>query len=127
MLPWRTIAPSSFLARGFNPYEARAKRSRTPHDLAAVRRKLILEISGHAPGPGLARPVAATSPAQEGKFRKGRFRNGHPAKPENNAGAASSGLRNSRTRELLRSEEHTSGLQSLMRIPYAVFCLKKKK
>src|SRR3546814_1681285 len=27
----------------------------------------------------------------------------------------------------LRSEEHTSGLQSLMRISYAVFCLKKKK
>src|SRR3546814_5970951 len=28
---------------------------------------------------------------------------------------------------LLRSEEHTSELQSLMRISYAVFCLKKKK
>src|SRR3546814_8476277 len=29
--------------------------------------------------------------------------------------------------ELKRSEEHTSELQSLMRISYAVFCLKKKK
>src|SRR3546814_2160976 len=29
--------------------------------------------------------------------------------------------------ELERSEEHTSELQSLMRISYAVFCLKKKK
>src|SRR3546814_5994112 len=28
---------------------------------------------------------------------------------------------------LTRSEEHTSELQSLMRISYAVFCLKKKK
>src|SRR3546814_8525354 len=28
--------------------------------------------------------------------------------------------------EALRSEEHTSELQSLMRISYAVFCLKKK-
>src|SRR3546814_7898201 len=28
---------------------------------------------------------------------------------------------------LMRSEEHTSELQSLMRISYAVFCLKKKK
>src|SRR3546814_3486833 len=27
----------------------------------------------------------------------------------------------------IRSEEHTSGLQSLMRISYAVFCLKKNK
>src|SRR3546814_5038791 len=29
--------------------------------------------------------------------------------------------------DLTRSEEHTSELQSLMRISYAVFCLKKKK
>src|SRR3546814_1665982 len=28
---------------------------------------------------------------------------------------------------MIRSEEHTSELQSLMRISYAVFCLKKKK
>src|SRR3546814_1538675 len=28
---------------------------------------------------------------------------------------------------VLRSEEHTSELQSLMRISYAVFCLRKKK
>src|SRR3546814_5811868 len=32
-----------------------------------------------------------------------------------------------RDRLRLRSEEHTSELQSLMRISYAVFCLKKKK
>src|SRR3546814_4699842 len=31
-----------------------------------------------------------------------------------------------REKKLLRSEEHTSELQSLMRISYAVFCLKKK-
>src|SRR3546814_8885539 len=29
--------------------------------------------------------------------------------------------------QVLRSEEHTSELQSLMRISYAVFCLKKNK
>src|SRR3546814_1227481 len=32
----------------------------------------------------------------------------------------------SRTPDTIRSEEHTSELQSLMRISYAVFCLKKK-
>src|SRR3546814_3222416 len=32
-----------------------------------------------------------------------------------------------RLRSFGRSEEHTSELQSLMRISYAVFCLKKKK
>src|SRR3546814_2068060 len=31
------------------------------------------------------------------------------------------------TKDELRSEEHTSELQSLMRNSYAVFCLKKKK
>src|SRR3546814_2562556 len=31
------------------------------------------------------------------------------------------------SKSYLRSEEHTSELQSLMRISYAVFCLKKKK
>src|SRR3546814_8841781 len=34
--------------------------------------------------------------------------------------------RASRDSETRRSEEHTSELQSLMRISYAVFCLKKK-
>src|SRR3546814_3714354 len=43
------------------------------------------------------------------------------------------GTRNPQIRESMRSlsssrsEEHTSELQSLMRISYAVFCLKKKK
>src|SRR3546814_8045236 len=32
-----------------------------------------------------------------------------------------------RARGIERSEEHTSELQSLMRISYAVFCLKKQK
>src|SRR3546814_8626717 len=38
---------------------------------------------------------------------------GHPGQPRGRRSAA-------------RSEEHTSELQSLMRISYAVFCLKKK-
>src|SRR3546814_6820305 len=36
------------------------------------------------------------------------------------------GARTDETRQRRRSEEHTSELQSLMRISYAVFCLKKK-
>src|SRR3546814_3871952 len=35
-------------------------------------------------------------------------------------------IESSGDRDALRSEEHTSELQSLMRISYAVFCLKKK-
>src|SRR3546814_8205827 len=37
------------------------------------------------------------------------------------------GKRNVDDQLVERSEEHTSELQSLMRISYAVFCLKKKK
>src|SRR3546814_10731126 len=36
-------------------------------------------------------------------------------------------IKNPETGSYDRSEEHTSELQSLMRISYAVFCLKKKK
>src|SRR3546814_8813915 len=37
------------------------------------------------------------------------------------------GAKAARQRKIIRSEEHTSELQSLMRISYAVFCLQKKK
>src|SRR3546814_8689179 len=46
-----------------------------------------------------------------------------PALPRGGAGHLASGVE----RCGVRSEEHTSELQSLMRISYAVFCLKKKK
>src|SRR3546814_7685049 len=43
-------------------------------------------------------------------------------------GGAAARLRHRRADDrCARSEEHTSELQSLMRISYAVFCLKKKK
>src|SRR3546814_10528910 len=45
-----------------------------------------------------------------------------------NPGLTGNGLRaTGRSEAAARSEEHTSELQSLMRISYAVFCLKKKK
>src|SRR3546814_3248061 len=44
--------------------------------------------------------------------------------PQRHGAVGASGRAKSR---LTRSEEHTSELQSLMRISYAVFCLKKKK
>src|SRR3546814_10562843 len=41
-------------------------------------------------------------------------------------GSASGKVMRPRKKPVPRSEEHTSELQSLMRISYAVFCLKKK-
>src|SRR3546814_7600078 len=43
------------------------------------------------------------------------------------AGVEEGGELHREGRSAARSEEHTSELQSLMRISYAVFCLKKKK
>src|SRR3546814_6802794 len=40
---------------------------------------------------------------------------------------SAAGLQKALIERMARSEEHTSELQSLMRISYAVFCLKKKK
>src|SRR3546814_4187913 len=54
--------------------------------------------------------------AQPSSPKYGRARN-----PRNPRSAAA------RRGETRRSEEHTSELQSLMRISYAAFCLKKKK
>src|SRR3546814_5183217 len=55
-------------------------------------------------------------------FRRPRTKNTESSSPFD------SGERKARNRSRSRrSEEHTSELQSLMRISYAVFCLKKKK
>src|SRR3546814_1117283 len=58
-------------------------------------------------------------------------RSGRPTTTLGPRGVRPPALQRRRTRNYsaraLRSEEHTSELQSLMRISYAVFCLKKKK
>src|SRR3546814_3995229 len=61
------------------------------------------------------RSRAAAAPAARGTRRRGGA--DRAAGDRVDAGA--------RRRRLCRSEEHTSELQSLMRISYAVFCLKK--
>src|SRR3546814_9997280 len=60
--------------------------------------------------------VAAALPAGVRRRADGRGHDLDPARPQGKIRAAPR-----------RSEEHTSELQSLMRISYAVFCLKKKR
>src|SRR3546814_10576967 len=72
-------------------------------------------VRSHAPSPGAGRQPAFP-PAR-------RCRPG----PARRARRCSGSNRPPRGRRRARSEEHTSELQSLMRISYAVFCLKKKK
>src|SRR3546814_1650387 len=52
---------------------------------------------------------------------------GHGDPPEPASATGRSRIPADGSEALFRSEEHTSELQSLMRISYAVFCLKKKK
>src|SRR3546814_2928537 len=61
--------------------------------------------------------------------RPGRNRaHGHAARGRKGSDRAAQDTRHSaHDHAFRRSEEHTSELQSLMRISYAVFCLKKKK
>src|SRR3546814_10173546 len=65
----------------------------------------------------------------KGRVQQRHSRNRRGSGATTHAAAASArGTRSaSRARRVPRSEEHTSELQSLMRISYAVFCLKKKK
>src|SRR3546814_4964834 len=82
-----------------------------------------------APGDRSRRTVGAVAPpvddAQRGKAVDGagvRAPTGDVAEPcRGHLGADAPGRAGT-----IRSEEHTSELQSLMRISYAVFCLKKK-
>src|SRR3546814_10773867 len=81
------------------------------------------------------RPELGDGPRHQA--RAGRY---HPRHPERGRGSAQEPGRGGHrlyrrrggagrypVRQDHRSEEHTSELQSLMRISYAVFCLKKKK
>src|SRR3546814_5773180 len=103
------------------PEADRRGRRRGPHLPAAA------PAGGQGPGPRPHRPVHAAGVDRA-------VAAGRDAAAADQGTAAEPG----RTRQarravgvhpvlLLRSEEHTSELQSLMRISYAVFCLKKKK
>src|SRR3546814_3459468 len=78
-----------------------------------------------SPGPPLTWRTGSKRDADEARILLGQTQN-----PQRNAGRRGLGLpqlgdrRGSRQQR--RSEEHTSELQSLMRISYAVFCLQKK-
>src|SRR3546814_6422928 len=80
--------------------------------------------------------TAATSDAPQSNWEQVRQSINTPAPQSAQVTAAvmewrrlnqSDGLSFNEYAAFIRSEEHTSELQSLMRISYAVFCLKKKK
>src|SRR3546814_1498662 len=69
--------------------------------------------------------AGAASALPPRRFREGSIR--AEAMARLHGGARGGGSAAHQKHPWSRSEEHTSELQSLMRISYAVFCLKKKK
>src|SRR3546814_9882765 len=95
------------------------------------------EPHAEEPAKRASRSTHGGSPAR-GRHRSGKRRCPHWPQPQDCACGglsaccapsrswAISTVRSNATTGPRRSEEHTSELQSLMRISYAVFCLKKK-
>src|SRR3546814_8886689 len=86
---------------------------------------------GFRRSPHKQRPDPGTVPAASDHFRMRPVLD-HPALPFGHGQGRDEIQRLSApsqpcTAALIKSEEHTSELQSLMRISYAVFCLKTKK
>src|SRR3546814_1680734 len=89
-------------------------------------------VAGHGLGVGVDLLVAEEQPehaadALRGQRDAGFARSGFKAVAQHVCAALDVGVEAGRLDQFERSEEHTSELQSLMRISYAVFCLKKTK
>src|SRR3546814_2088339 len=95
-------------------------RSRARREPDAALRFVAAELQHQAAGAGEVRDTAAARPGREGLQRDAaQRRQRDPGRlPDAHVRRAVEGV---------RSEEHTSELQSLMRISYAGCCLKKKK
>src|SRR3546814_2618645 len=81
---------------------------------------LFRSLAGHSPA---HRPERR---GQAHRLQTGRASQDRPPAAENLPAAGKTYLGVAAVEPARRSEEHTSELQSLMRISYAVFCLKKK-
>src|SRR3546814_3542003 len=92
---------------------------------AGERRILVPHRGGIQKGKGLDREAVAIGGDQRAIARLQRHRDAAVA--DHRAGVIAAPDGEVAAGKLFRSEEHTSELQSLMRLSYAVFCLKKTK
>src|SRR3546814_10566882 len=100
---WSSDVFSSDLSRDASP-----PRSRPTMEIIDARHHQGHALPAHEGGRALCRPFSTHAREAPHLWHRPRLSQGRWPRP-------------------LRSEEHTSELQSLMRISYAVFCLKKKK
>src|SRR3546814_7558832 len=92
--------------------------SQESRDLQRILRSAMAGTNS-GEGPGVVEAIAVTRPS--GRAKLGIIVRAIPL------GRWSESKQRPAVAVFVRSEEHTSELQSLMRISYAVFCLKKKK
>src|SRR3546814_9195732 len=100
-----------------------------------IRTIFVLYVPDDFSAPGFAevdieighRHAFRIKEALEKQTQSERVEIGDGERPGNYRARARPAARAHRNIIVLRSEEHTSELQSLMRISYAVFCLKKNK
>src|SRR3546814_4312069 len=88
----------------------------------------MLRSTGTAPPTATtsAAPTATLPPRGDAPFASSPDCSTIPVTSSSTRLRSAPGSRESHAIRMSRSEEHTSELQSLMRISYAVFCLKKK-
>src|SRR3546814_10631577 len=103
----------------------RSTRTDTLFPYTTLFRSAWLHLLLRAPDARLSRPVAGAR-FREQAVRQTRCGKAAPRRTRQ-AGLPGRSARDRHQYRRLRSEEHTSELQSLMRISYAVFCLKKTK
>src|SRR3546814_3843517 len=84
-----------------------------------------MEEPDHLAEPAFAERIWRTSGGVTGNFKRILHWSGKVARRHDRRFVTQDDI--TEALQLFRSEEHTSELQSLMRISYAVFCLKKKK
>src|SRR3546814_5412535 len=97
------------------------------HALNDGQAKGIVSISMQGRGTGATKGIERNDDrTAHAAWSRGR-RRAHRGRSDSDAAAAFRGRGHAALGQGRRSEEHTSELQSLMRISYAVFCVKKNK
>src|SRR3546814_4353820 len=118
-----TLFPYTTLFRSRHPLAlSTARRDRLPPPRARLRHRAADQRPAHhrrQAGPGDDRRTHRRRLLLPGSRRRAQRDQCERRRVRVRGGRAQAGL-------ATRSEEHTSELQSLMRISYAVFCLKKK-
>src|SRR3546814_2188376 len=95
--------------------------------LSGAWRSFIPDAAPPSPqGAGLFYPAAQGKPSRLGADQLAGAVRGSPARRRRGGALVRARRLTRQFRRAHRSEEHTSELQSIMRISYAVFCLKKK-